>query len=253
MKCTLIIPTYNESPVIAQTLTMLAEAFHTSFESTDNDWDICVVDNASTDGTAEVVERMKHPNIRVMVLKEKGKGRAIRAGFRATTSEVVGFTDADLAVSPDDVVNAFRRVLQEHIPLLIGSRVHAESKQPNRGWWRVLSSRLFNIGIRCGVGINARDTQCPLKVMDIRVRDIFLGTSENTWFFDFEFITIVERLHIPICEVPVEWDEHRYPDRESKLSTFRDGIRTLGAIVRIRSRLPEQLAKFRKIHNMDTL
>ena len=109
-----------------------------------------------------------------------------------------------------------------------------------------MSSYVFNRAVRFGVGVQFRDTQCPLKVMNRHVREIMLSTTEETWFIDLEFLAIVERLHIPVIEVPVTWDEHRYPQRKSKLSTTADGIRSVGAIVRIRSHLRTQVAKFRE-------
>jgi hypothetical protein len=74
---------------------------------------------------------------------------------------------------------------------------------------------------------------------------LFLSTKEDTWFFDLEFIALLERLGIPFREVPVTWNEHRYPKRRSKLSTTRDGVRGVIAMLRIRRNIEAQLSHFK--------
>lgn len=244
MKYSLVIPAYNEASVILPTVRSLIESFN---KQEDFNWEIIVVDNASTDDTREQIEKFAHPQVRVLALKEKGKGRAVRAGFTKAEGEIVGFTDADLSVPPKEILSAMKYVEAHPDLVVIGSRHHPQSIMPGREWWRIGSSRIFNILARIIVGINASDTQCPLKVMSRDNARVMLATLEDTWFADLEFISLLENLHIHTEEVPVTWDEHRYPDRMSKLSTVRDGVRSLGAMWRIRRRLPAQLTMLANI------
>ena len=250
MKCSLIIPTYNEALVILPTVRSLIEVFE---KQKDFDWEIVVVDNASTDDTKEQMEDFGHAQVSVMSIKEKGKGRAIRAGFTKAEGEVIGFTDADLAVPPKEILDAFLFALRDDADVIIGSRVHKESTLPGREWWRTRSSSVFNLLAKMIIGVRAGDTQCPLKVMNASGLRVMLGTQEETWFFDLEFLALCEALGLRIKEVPVTWDEHRYPDRKSKLSTVRDGIRSIGAMVRIRRRLPAQLTILASISKVEQL
>lgn len=245
MKLSLIIPVYNEADVIVPTLTLLRESLERELPSA---WEIIVVDNASTDDTSGKVIGLKDKRISAITLIEKGKGRALRAGFSAARGDIVGFTDADLPIAPDEILAALRDLERSDDRVLIGSRFHPESVMPGREWWRIGSSQLFNILARTIVGVRVSDTQCPLKLMKRREVQLFLSTEEETWFFDLEFIALLEALDIPFREVPVTWNEHRYPERHSKLSTTRDGVRGIIAMLRIRKRLPAQLSRFRQKH-----
>ena len=241
MKFSLIIPVYNEADVIVPTLTLLREALERELPSA---WELIVVDNASTDNTSGKVIGMHDKCISVITLIEKGKGRALRAGFSAARGDIVGFTDADLPITPEQILAALRDLERSSDEVLIGSRFHSKSVMPGREWWRIGSSQLFNFLARAIVGVSVSDTQCPLKLMKRREVQLFLSTKEETWFFDLEFIALLEGLAIPFHEVPVTWDEHRYPERRSKLSTTRDGVRGLIAMLRIRKNLQRQPSHF---------
>ena len=244
MKLSLVIPVFNEAPVILPTLRLLAENFEQQYSS---DWEIIVVDNASTDDILARVSQIDDARIHVVHLDEKGKGRALRAGFVQASGDIVGFTDVDLSVPPEDIISALACAEAHPGSVVLGSRNHPKSVMPGREWWRTMSSHMFRLLARYIVGVRASDTQCPLKLMPDSVINIFLSTKENTWFFDLEFVAILEGLNIPLVEVPVTWNEHRYPGRQSKLSTTRDGLRAVVAMFRIRHRIPSQLAVLRNI------
>ncbi len=82
---------------------------------------------------------------------------------------------------------------------------------------------------------------------------VFLATRDESWFFDLEFVALLERLGVAIEEVPVTWDEHRYAKRRSKLSTTKDGVRAVLEMARIKRRLPEQLSLFQRTDPPDRI
>lgn len=248
MKYSLIIPAYNEAPVILPTVRSLIDVFE---QQKDFHWEIIVVDNASTDNTKEQIRDFNHPQVSVIALTEKGKGRAVRAGFAKAAGEIVGFTDADLSVEPKEILAAFLAVSCDEADIVVGSRAHKKSISPGREWWRTGSSEIFHLLAKEIVGVRVRDTQCPLKVMNTLGVRVMLGTQEETWFFDLEFLALCESLRLRVKEVPVTWNEHRYPDRKSKLSTVRDGVRSVGAMFRIKRRLPAQLTVLANISRVE--
>lgn len=232
MRATLIIPTFNEAPVIVPTLTLLRDAFacEHNFE-----YQIIVVDNGSNDGTGEEVLGMNDEHIQLLRLEKKGKGNAIRAALRKSNGDVVGFTDVDLPIPPKEILAAMKLIMEDVVDVAVGSRLLPESKSTGREWWRTASSRAFNFFARLIVGINASDAQCPFKVMNAKGLELLLATKEPTWFFDVEFFALLEHLPIRVREVPVTWYEHRYPKRSSKLSLW-DSLRAIAAMFRIKIR-----------------
>jgi glycosyltransferase involved in cell wall biosynthesis len=241
MKFSLIIPAYNEEKCIRDTVTALVHVF--SQAKSISAFEIIVVDNASSDKTTEVVRAFGDSRVRVISILEKGKGRALRAGFlaaRGDIGDIVGFTDADLPVAPEDILRALECCNENPHCIVIGSRAHKESKLPGREWWRTGSSQLFNLLARAYLRVPLGDTQCPLKVMGENGKQLFLSTTEPTWFADVEFIALLQKNKVPIMEFPVIWNEHRYPWRQSKLHLVRDGWRALGALRRIRKKLARQ-------------
>lgn len=99
---------------------------------------------------------------------------------------------------------------------------------------RTYSSELFNLARRILLRIPVRDTQCGLKVMNTAGIDVLRKCRENTWFLDMEFLARAHAAKLRIKEVPVDWDEYRFPKRKSKLNVVRDGILAIIAMLRIR-------------------
>lgn len=242
MRFTLVIPAFNEAPVIGTTLATLSAAFRRDAHL---DWDIIVADNGSSDGTGNVARQTGDERIRVLNIAERGKGNALRAAFKEAGGDIVGFTDADLPVSPEEIIAAVRLVSEGAVDVAAGSRLLPESKRPDREWWRTASSRMFNFLAHVLVGVGVSDSQCPLKIMNARGRALLLATLESTWFLDLEFFALAKREGLRIREVPVTWNEHRYPDRKSKLAAS-DTLRAVLAMLRIRRRLPEALSRLKQ-------
>ena len=247
MNYSLIIPVYNEASVINGTLRELTSAFGKICHG--KTWEIIVVDNASTDRTSQIVEAFGDEHVSLIRLSAKGKGNAVREGFTHAKGEIVGFTDADLSIPAEQVVQTFNQIDSQNENILIGSRFHPKSIMPGREWWRIGSSQLFNSYARLMLSVPFRDTQCPLKVVDQEGRALMLATHERTWFFDLEFLTLAHRAGFRVREVPITWNEHYYPERKSKLSTTRDGLRYLLALPRIKQRLPKQLSLWNEKNN----
>ena len=228
---TLVIPTYNESRIISRTLAAVRAVFE---EKLVIPWQIIVADNASKDGTADVVEGLKDPRIKVLRLLEKGRGRAIRAGFKAAAGGIVAFTDADLPIAPGEVLKGLDKVLKEECEIVVGTRLSKGGAMDNRMWLRNLSSRIFHILAVVLTGLKASDSQCPLRIMNERTTPVMLATVDPTWWSELECILLAEKLGISMKEVPVEWIEGRYEERKSTVKVFQDGIKAIKAMSKMR-------------------
>ena len=228
MSIEICIPAFNEAPVIAESARAVVQAFRTAKK----DVVVTVADNASTDRTADIAKGIE--GVSVLTVPIRGKGAAVIAVARHSNADFFGFIDADLSADPADIIPILSLVERGDCDIAIGSRLTDVTKV-QRGMVRTLSSRMFNILRKAIVGVDSvEDTQCGLKVMNERGRHILALCAETGWFFDMEFLARAERAGLRLREVPIRWDEHRFPERISKLHYVRDSIESVRAMFRIR-------------------
>ena len=195
-----VIPSYNEATRIGTTLEALAAA-------TADDVEVIVVDDGSTDGTAEVAERLLEAagHRRVLRLdRNQGKGAAVRAGVLAARGDTILYMDADLATD----LEALPRFLLEleDADVVVGSRSvpGAVVKQGTRD--RVVMGRVFNRLSRLATGVHIRDTQCGFKAFGGPAARTLFGLARCDRFaFDVEVLVLAERLGLRVVERPVTW------------------------------------------------
>jgi glycosyltransferase involved in cell wall biosynthesis len=230
----LCVPAYNEAPILGDSLARI----RTCLESgTIGNWRVIVSDNASTDGTADVVTALQNPKIVVVRTEQKGKGCAIVYAASISQADIFGFIDADLSADPDNIEALVSVLVAGDADIVVGSRL-LNTTVVDRGLLRSASSRVFNILRRALIGVQVQDSQCGLKIMNSKARDILRTCTETGWFLDIEFLAKAERAGLRIREVPVHWKEETFLGRESKLRVIHDGIGAVIAMLRIRKNLP---------------
>jgi glycosyltransferase involved in cell wall biosynthesis len=230
----LVIPAYNEADIIESAVRMVYEKLR-ELESVV--WQIVVVDNGSTDNTAQLVLAMGLAEVGVLSSPVRGKGAAIVFAAReAPQSDAFGFIDADLSADPKHINDLLAVVLQKKADIAVGSRL-LDKHLVNRGFLRTLTSELFNILRGMILTIPVRDTQCGLKVMNQSGREILSQCEETGWFFDMEFLARAYKKGLHIVEFPVTWNEYRFSARHSKLNVLSDGVAAVIAMIRIRRRI----------------
>jgi dolichyl-phosphate beta-glucosyltransferase len=196
----IVIPAWNEATTIERAIREIGSAF----VGIDPLHEIIVVDDGSTDGTAEIVARQM-PSVRVIRHPHnQGKGSAVRTGVLATRGAWILVTDADLSVSPNQV-SRFTASL-DTADILIGSRrvagaeiAAAQSRQ------RDYAGRLFNLVIRWMTGLTYRDTQCGFKMFHQRARPLFESLQTPGWAFDVELLVRARQVGMQVREIPVTW------------------------------------------------
>ncbi|MSU73892.1 glycosyltransferase [Candidatus Kaiserbacteria bacterium] len=233
------IPAYNEGKVIAATL-------HAFLMEADRHPEVIfrfiVADNASTDDTSRAAESVGDLRVKVARIPEKGKGLAVRTVAQSSDADYFAFVDADLSTDPDDLFRLFSLLANERADIVIGSRLLDETKI-TRGWWRTLTSKIFNVLARFIVPVGVKDTQCGLKIMNTKGRTVLCEGLETSWFFDIEFLARARRSGLSIKEAPVVWNEFHYPDRVAKLNVWRDGVLAIFAMIRIRARIGRRFSR----------
>lgn len=203
----IIIPAYNEQQRLPATLRGVASYLRRQ------DWDfveVVVVDDGSTDSTAQLVREAAEADPRVRLLQNpgnRGKGYAVRHGFEQARGEWVLFSDADLSTPIEELEHLAEMVEREHADGAIGSRaLNRALVGRHQSLFRELSGRFFNHVIRLVTGLPFRDTQCGFKLFRAEVARTVAARQRSDGFgFDVEILYIARKHGFRILETPVRW------------------------------------------------
>lgn len=201
-----VIPCYQEETRLPASLQRLEEYL----EGAGYPYEVLLVDDGSTDRTAELAGEMEGRNPRFRLLRydeNRGKGFAVSYGMRRARGEWLLFSDADLSTPIEELERFLPLLLHQGYDVVIGSRGLKESnlkiRQP---WWRERAGRLMNFLIRRASGLRFKDTQCGFKLFSQRAaRDIFPNLTVRTWMFDVEALILARKLGYAIQDVPITW------------------------------------------------
>jgi putative flippase GtrA len=225
-----VIPVYNEEtdlePCVRRLHAHLTAGLPYPFQ-------ITVTDNASTDTTLEVANRLavEFPSVRVVHMPEKGRGRALRAVWSTSDAAVLAYMDVDLSTDLAAVLPLIAPLVSGHSDLAIGTRLHREARVI-RGAKREFISRSYNLMLRHTLSTRFSDAQCGFKAIRREVAARLLPhVKDNEWFFDTELLVLAERSGLRIHEVPVDWIDD--PDsRVHIVNTAKADLRGIARLAR---------------------
>ena len=192
---------------------------------------ITIADNASTDRTAEVADRMaaELPAVTAVHLAEKGRGRALKFVWTHSDATVLAYMDVDLSTDLGALLPLVAPLISGHSDLAIGSRL-ARGSRVVRGAKREFISRSYNLILRGTLAARFSDAQCGFKAIRADVATRLLPIIEDTgWFFDTEMLVLAERAGLRIHEVPVDWVD----DPDSRVDIVATAVADLRGIARL--------------------
>ena len=224
----LVVPVCNEEQVLEESIRRLRRYLDDEFPLSAR---ITIVDNASTDATFAVAQRLAHTigGVRAMHLPEKGRGRALRAAWGGTDAQVVAYTDVDLSTDLAALAPMVTAILSGHSDVAIGSRLHS-SARVIRGPKREFISRGYNLILRTTLAARFSDAQCGFKAVRADVAKALLPLVEDQgWFFDTELLVLAQRSGLRILEVPVDWVD----DPDSRVDIVSTAVADLLGVARL--------------------
>ncbi|MDZ7268175.1 MAG: glycosyltransferase family 2 protein [candidate division KSB1 bacterium] len=221
MVLSIIIPLYNERATIAQVIERVLAVPCAK--------QIIVVDDGSTDGSAEIVAALARtqPLLLLSHPRNLGKGQAIKTGLTAATGEVIIIQDADLEYHPEDYPAALALIEQGWADAVYGSRFLG----PHRVFlfWHFVGNRLLTLLANVITSGILSDMETGFKVIRAAVlRDLAIQSCS----FDFEVEVTIKlfKYGYRVYEIPITYTGRDY--HEGKKITWRDGVRALLALLK---------------------
>jgi len=222
MKLSVVIPVYNEKNTILQLLECVRRVALQK--------EIILVDDFSTDGTREILQKQQTSDDFKIILqpRNQGKGAAVRAGFAAVTGDIVVVQDADLEYDPEEYMTLIQPILADKADVVFGSRFLGG---PHRVllFWHSVGNRVLTTLSNMITDLNLTDMETCYKMFraDILKK---ITLRENRFGFEPEFTAKVARARCRIYEVPISYSGRDYS--EGKKIGWKDGVAAIYFILK---------------------
>jgi len=232
-KLTVVIPAYNEEATIADTIERVKTA-----EIGPLELEIIVVDDGSKDRTREILKGIS--GIRtVFHERNRGKGGAVKTGFRAATGDVLLIQDADLEYDPSDYKTVLQPIVEGRVEAVMGSRFlferprffFGEAKSPF--FTHYVGNLIIIVLTNVLYGNSATDYEGGYKAFTKRLVDS-IPIEADRFEYDNELICKLLRRGHRIEEVPISYRPRTY--EHGKKIKWTDGVRMVWTIVKWRFR-----------------
>lgn len=244
-----VIPAYNESKNISQgALQTVADYFSKQVYQ----YEVLIVDDGSTDDTANLVRAFiaDKPAFRLLETPHKGKALAVHIGVDQSQGAIVLFTDLDQATPPEEVEKLLPFLEKRDYDIAIGSREIMGAKREQEPFHRHLMGKGFNFIVQLIAVRNIHDTQCGFKVFKAHIaKQLFnqLKVYQDTkatvkgplvTAFDVELLFLAQKYHYRIAEVPVFW----HHVKSERVNPLKDSYRMFIDVLKIR--LNDMMGKY---------
>jgi glycosyltransferase involved in cell wall biosynthesis len=233
-----VIPVYNEEHVLAQSVATLRHFLSDRFH---HQWRILIADNASTDDTLAVAQKLaeEHRDVASLHIPEKGRGRALKASWLGSAADIVSYMDVDLSTELEAFPPLIEAIASEGYHVATGSRL-SRASQTTRSLKRETISRSYNVMIKALFFTRFSDAQCGFKALSRQaVRELVPLIENNEWFFDTELLIIAEKAGYPVKEIPVRWLE----DPDTRVNIRKTVWEDVRGLARLRLRRPWRAVK----------
>ena len=221
MKLSIVIPCYNERNTIED----LLEAVKGSGV---NDYEIIIVDDCSTDGTRELLKKIKDERINIFFNeKNQGKGAALKKGFKNAKGDICIIQDADLEYDPKEYKLMIEPIINNKADVVFGSRF--QGGRPHRVvyFWHRIGNGVLTLLSNIFTDLNLSDMETCYKAFKTEIIKS-IDINEKRFGFEPEITAKISKMNLRIYEIGISYYGRTYS--EGKKIGWKDGLRAVYCI-----------------------
>lgn len=223
---TLVVPCYNEAATLAPCIARVLK-----LQSPLLQLEIIIVDDGSGDNSLEVARQLeqKHPQVRVLQHEaNRGKGAALRTGFKWATGDFVGVQDADLEYEPLEYLALLEPLLTDEADVVFGSRYLRPERRKVLYFWHSWMNKTLTFISNMMTNLDISDMETCYKLFRREVIQS-LELKENRFGFEPEVVAKIAQRGCRVWEVAIDYKPRSF--EEGKKISWKDGVRALYCIL----------------------
>ena len=222
MKISIVIPIFNEKDYVANILKKVNE------KKKNFNLEIIVIDDGSTDGTKKILEDYKNLyDYLISYEKNKGKGYALREGFKKCTGDIILIQDADLEYDPEDYRILIDPFINKNADLVLGSRFKGDGPKRLLNFHHRIANFIITLLVNIFTNINFSDVETCYKVIKKSKLDK-ISLKEDGFSFEIELIMKLSKLKLNIYEVGISYSGRTY--EQGKKIRLKDAFTAIYSI-----------------------
>jgi glycosyltransferase involved in cell wall biosynthesis len=225
MRVSFLVPAYNEAATI--------EALLDAVWALDLDKQLVVVDDGSTDGTADIVERWREGRDAVVFLRQenRGKGSAVRAAIPHADGDISVIQDADLEYDPADVPALIEPIERGVADVVFGSRLSGGRPQRAYLFWHLVGNRFLSLLTNLLYNTTLSDMETGYKAFRSEILRS-LDLRQDDFAIEPEITAKICKRKLRVYELPIAYYGRTYA--EGKKITWRDGFKAIRVLFGVR-------------------
>ncbi|MBS3136768.1 glycosyltransferase family 2 protein [Candidatus Woesearchaeota archaeon] len=220
MKLSILIPVYNEHGTLAELLKRIKKVDIGGIKK-----EIILIDDGSTDGTTDIIKRLKGDYIKCFHKKNSGKGAALKTGIQAATGDFIIFQDADLEYDPFDYPKLLEPILNKKANVVFGSRFgqHDSTKMKANQWhpMHFVGNKGLTIFFNLLYGTQLSDVEPCYKLFRAQILKN-MPVQSNGFEYDIELMCKIVKKGHKIVQLPIRYNPRSF--EEGKKINWKDGI-----------------------------